>query len=251
MSVRGLLLVVMFWALPLAAQSVDQAFVEANQRYREGRFQDARTSYEKIVAAGYESPSLFYNLGNAWYKTGDIGRAVLNYERALRLAPGDEDIRHNLDLVSLMLPDRIDPAPRLFVWEWWDSVKTWFSAGVLASGAYLIFLLLMAALTAVALARTYRMRRIGLLTTVIAAVAGAAVTGVFLARLSDLGRDDRAVVLASVTTTKNSPDPKSTDAFVLHAGTRVQILTRVGEWWEVRLADGKVGWMQASAAEVI
>lgn len=238
-------------SLPVRADSADQVFLTATQAYREGRFEDARSAFEQIRAAGYESPALYYNLGNVYYKTGDAARAVLFYERALRLAPGDEDILHNLQLVSLTLPDRIEAAPRLFIWDWWAAATTWIPAGVQAALVYALVLLLAGSLTGVALARTYGARRRWFIGAAVAAVAGAVMTGVLLARLSDLARDDRAVILASVTTAKNSPDDGSTDAFVLHGGARLTILTRAGDWWEIRLADGKVGWIRATAAEAI
>lgn len=245
------LLLLLAASLPVRAESADQAFLAATQAYREGRFADARTGFEQLRSAGYESPALYYNLGNAYYKTGDAARAVLFYERALRLAPGDEDILHNLQLVNLTLPDRIEEAPRLFIWDWWAAVTTWLPAGVQAAVVYALVLFLAGSLTGVALARTYGARRRWFIGAAAAAVAGTVMTGVLLARLSDLARDDRAVILASVTTAKNAPDDGSTDAFVLHGGARLTILTRSGEWWEIRLADGKVGWIRSSAAEAI
>lgn len=251
MKVAGLFLLLSVAAFPLRGQSADQAFQAATQAYREGRFEDARRGYEELHAAGFESAALYYNLGNACYKTGDAARAVLNYERALRLDPGDEDVRHNLELVRLQLPDRIEAAPRLFLWDWWDAATTWLPAAGQAVVVYVLFLALAGGLAGVALARTYRARRRWLTAAIVAGLLCVPASALLLARLSDLRRTDAAVVTAAVATVKNSPDAAATDAFVLHGGARMTILTRSGEWWEIRLADGKVGWIPASSAEVI
>lgn len=247
----AIVMVLMLSAAALHAETAEQAFDQANQLYQQGKFTDAIEKYEAILQSGLVSAELYYNLGNAYYKTGNIGKAILNYERALRLQPNDDDIVHNLQLANLMLTDRIEPTPRLFIWDWWEGIKGAFSLSGITWIAYVIFLLVLGSIATVLLAGTYALRRVGFS----AALGGAVLLGIalviFFGKLDDVQRSDLAIVTANITTIKNSPDPKSTDAFVLHSGVKVLITDRVNEWLKIRLADGKVGWIERNACEVI
>jgi hypothetical protein len=197
------------------------------------------------------SGPLYYNLGNAYYRTGNIPRAILNYERALRLMPGDDDLRHNLQLANMMITDKIEPTPRLILWDYFEAVKNAFTLEAVTWLSYAGFLLLVGSICVFVLGRTYLIRKIGLW----ASMASVVVLGVFLVlfsvKVTDISRTNEAVVTASIVTVKNSPDEKSSDAFVLHGGVKVQIVDQLSTWVKVRLADGKVGWMEAKESERI
>ncbi len=233
------------------AQDPGDVFKQGNQLYQEGKFAEAQDAYESLVKNGYGGGTLYYNLGNAYYKTGDVGRAILFYERALRLTPGDDDLRHNLRLANTVLIDKIEPTPRLFIWDYWDVVKQSLSVPSLMWLAYAFYVLTLGAFAFLILARTYRLRKVGLVSGLVSGAVMAILIVILTARLSDLEKKDSAIVTVQIATVKNSPDSKSSDAFVLHAGAKVQITDRLSDWVQVRLADGKVGWMERSAAEVI
>jgi len=238
-------------ARELPAQTPEQLLRQANQLYQQGKFSEARDAYGAILAGGYESPELLYNLGNACYKSGSVPAAILNYERARRLLPGDEDLRHNLQIANMVITDRIEPAPRLFVWDYWDGIKEWFSLSGLTLTVYLFYALVAAMASVFFLARTYALRKIAVLTGSGMFVIFLFLLVVLIARLGDVTRTDEAIVMSQIVTVKNSPDAKSSDAFVLHGGVKVQVIDRVGTWSKVRIADGKVGWLEASAVEAI
>jgi len=233
------------------AQSPQEVFTRANDLYQQTKFAEARDLYESLIRNGYGSGELCYNLGNAYYKTGDIARAILNYERALKQMPTDDDLRHNLQLANLMITDKIEPTPRLFIWDYWDTIKAGFSIEGITWLIYLLFVAVVTVSIVMMLARTYRTRKIALL--------GGAVSGslmvfalvIFAARVSDLKGEDTAIIVGEIVMTKNSPDTKSTDAFVLHGGVKVEIVDRLNDWVKIRLADGKVGWAEKTATEVI
>jgi hypothetical protein len=246
-----LLLAMVGVAGEVQTQTPEQLFQQANGLYQQGKPAEARDLYEGLRQNGLESGELYYNLGNAYYKAGDLGRAILNYERALRLLPTDDDVRHNLDLANLRITDRIEPVPRLFIWEYWDVVKDSFSLWSAAWLAYASYLLFLAFIAAMVLVRTYRLRKVAFISSAAAGVILVAFLTLFLAKLTQGSRTDEGVVVAPITTVKNSPDSRSSDAFVLHAGVKVWILDTVSEWKKIRLADGKVGWMETSAVEVI
>jgi hypothetical protein len=150
-----------------------------------------------------------------------------------------------------MIIDKIEPTPRIFIWEYWDGVKNWFTMTGVTLVVYAWFVLFAASLAVVALARTYALRKIAFLTAAGTFVVCLFFTVVLFDKKSDLVRSDLAIVVSQIVTVKNSPDPMSSDAFVLHGGVKVQITDRFTTWMKIRLADGKVGWMDGGAAEVI
>lgn len=244
---------VIVFLLPIVAlaQSPEQVFLQGNEAYRQGNLTQAIDLYESVLHNGYLSGDLYYNLGNAYYRTGNIGRAVLNYERARRLMPGDEDLRHNLQLANLVITDKIETTPRLFLWDWWDGVKNSFSLDAATWWCLFSIMLLLCAGAVFFLARTYRLRIVAVWVAGVGVLCVVLFLSVFFGRLGDMRRVDEAVVMEGVATVKNSPDDRSTDAFVLHAGLKVQTIDKVGTWVKIRLADGKVGWIGEDAVETI
>jgi tetratricopeptide (TPR) repeat protein len=238
-------------AVRAAAQSPAQVFDQANQFYQQNKFAEARDAYEKILQNGYVGGEVYYNLGNSYYKLGDAGKAILNYERAVRLMPGDDDLKHNLQLANLLITDKIEATPRLFLWDYWDGIKGAFALAVLTWICYGILVVLIGSVCVIILSRSYSLRRVGLFSGSISTVLLIFFLFVFVGKIGDVTRTDEAIVTAKITTAKNSPDEKSTDAFVLHSGVKVQITDGVNKWVKIRLADGKVGWVEKLDTETI
>lgn len=235
----------------LRAQSPEQRFQEGNEAYQQGKIAEAVDIYESIMRNGYMSGPLYYNLGNAYYRAGNISRAILNYERALRLMPGDDDLRHNLRLANLMITDKIEPTPRLFLWDYVDAVKNAFTLEAVTWLAYGALVLAAVFLCLFILGRTYTLRKVGLWGGAVSMLILVLFVALFFVKLQDMNRRNEAVVIAGVVAVKNSPDEKSSDAFVLHGGVKVQIVDQLSTWVKVRLADGKVGWMEEKETERI
>lgn len=253
MKIRRCLILFLMLCTPrlLPAQSPEQLFVQGNQLYQQGKIAEAREAYEDLANKGYVGGELLYNLGNAYYRTGNVPKAILQYERALRLLPSDEDLRHNLLLANLSITDRIEPAPRLFVWDYWDAAKSWLPLRTLTLVAWGWYVALLAAIAGIVLARTYATRKVAAIAAVGCAVGFLLFAAVLIGLIGDLSRGDQAIITAGIVTVKNSPDIKSSDAFVLHGGVKVQVIDRYATWSKIRLADGKVGWMEAGSAEII
>ncbi|MBI1807845.1 MAG: tetratricopeptide repeat protein [Ignavibacteria bacterium] len=233
------------------AQEAAVQFDHANQLYRNGDYQKAAAMYEQIVKNGYESYALYYNLGNTYFKLKNIPAAILQYERARRLAPHDEDVLYNLRLANLRVIDKIEPLPQLFFIEWWRSIINLFSSSGWAMIAILSLWCATIAGAVVLVNRAGFLQRIMFVSTLIAlCICVLAFVGTFQ-RLHRERDEQTAIVFAPSVSVKSAPDVQSTDLFVLHEGVKVEFLDEVGEWRKIRLADGKVGWLSVSSIEVI
>jgi tetratricopeptide (TPR) repeat protein len=233
------------------AQSPESMFATGNAYYQQGKFNDAREAYERILSNGYTSGALLFNLGNTYYKLGYIAQAIVYYERARKLIPGDDDLLHNLQLANLQIADRIEPTPKLFIWDAWDSIKNAFTLASITWIGYCLYVACLAFVGFFIISRSYSFRKISLLSAIGLFFALLLSVGVFSGKLSETLSTDDAVVTSSLAAVKNSPDVRSTDAFVLHSGVKVTITDRVNDWLKIRLADGKVGWIEEKAVEVI
>jgi hypothetical protein len=233
------------------SENPEQFFDQGNLAYQSGKFNEAIQKYEAILQSGNASSELYYNLGNAHYRSGNLARAILNYERALKLTPNDDDLRHNLQLANLNITDRIEPTPRLFLWDWWDAVKSSFSLNGITWISYAFFVLVILSIVAVLLARSYATRRTSFLAGTASFAFLCVSLTIFAGKLNAVHDTHTAIVMDQIVTIKNSPDAKSSDAFVLHSGVKVAITDEVNEWYKIRLTDGKVGWVEKKAAEII
>lgn len=226
-------------------------FSEAERYYREGKFSQAAEVYQRITQQGLASGELYYNLGNCYYKLGQYGRAILNYERAKRYLGHDPDLDVNLKLANLMVPDRIEPLPRLFVIDIFEgvaqltSMKGW--AGLLLISEWL----LLGCLAGLYAVRHPRIRK-WLVRLSLAGAALLIIAGMFFMTLSlQQSRTVEGVVQSSRVDVRSAPEESSTELFTIHEGVKFRILRQVSGWAEVVLADGKRGWMPQEALEII
>ena len=125
----------------LFALNEEQIFQQANEYFVQKQYDKAIESYRQLVSSGYEGTSLFYNLGNAYYRSGKIGYAILYYEKALRLSPGDEDIKHNLSLANLKTIDKLESLPQFFLFDWWEGLLALFSTAGWTIVSYIFYIL--------------------------------------------------------------------------------------------------------------
>lgn len=229
-----------------------ERFREANQLYQENRFPEALEAYQSILGSGFESADLHYNLGNAYFKTGDLGRAILSYERALRLRPGDPDVRANLDLARSLTADAIEPLPRFWVLsalDWW--------VNLLPRGGLFILVVLAWLLGASGLCLRILSRGPGRRSLGIWLMAGSGLGLVLfgttlLARENVLAGADWGVILVEEVPVQSAPSQEDDlTLFHVHEGTKVRLDQRTGGWAEVVLEDGRVGWVPSEALETI
>jgi tetratricopeptide (TPR) repeat protein len=234
-----------------SADEAAQRFEQANQFYLQAKYPDAVAQYEKIVQSGFESGELYFNLGNAYYKSGNIQKAILNYERARQLLPRDEDVQFNLQLANLQVVDKIDAVPRLFVYRWADSMLALFSLSTMGWIVYSFFILTLAAFAFFLYARTYPQKRLSMFAGLVFSTALILTMIGYGVQSYKESNTEFAIVMSDVANIKAAPDSKGNDLFVLHKGLRVQVLDSVNHWRKIRLADGKVGWIPEEDCESI
>ncbi|MGP1420670.1 MAG: tetratricopeptide repeat protein [Tannerella sp.] len=227
----------------ISLMAQESAFKEAEVAYKQENYAKAIELYEELLKNNGESYQIYYNLGNAYYKTNKIAPAILNYERALLLNPGDGDIRFNLEMSRLRTTDKIEPIGEFFLVKWFRSIRNLLSVDVWASMGIACFILFIGCLILFFFSKWMRLKKIGfyagiflLLTVVLANIFAWSQKKALITR-------DTAIIFASTITIKSSPDTSGTDLFVLHEGTKVQIKSTLGEWYEIRLEDGKEGWI--------
>ena len=234
--------------VPLHAQ--DELFEEGNRLYQQEDYQGALANYLRIREAGFESPDLHYNIGNAYFKANELGRAILYYERARRLAPNDADILANLELARALGADEIVPLPRFWLFRvgsWWMNLFPrslligLTAAGYLMAAGAVVMLVLRLGAAAWA-------RRAAVAGGIAVLVLGTTLT----VRETGLGQPRHGVVLAAEVGVQSAPsDDPALQLFVIHEGTRVRVDRRSDEWLEVVLDDGKVGWVRAEVLEEV
>lgn len=238
-------------SLPLFAQSgTDALLQQAQDAYSKGDHERALALYDS-VNTGQTSAGLLFNIGNCWSKLGDVPHAILYYERALRLAPGAEDVQANLDLERSKVVDRVNELPSFTLGSVWDrlqggkDVDQWARRSLWACA-------LMAVLAAAGVLLRPRAAKRLLFTGASLALA-ATVLSALLAfyRVQQVESRSEAIIMAPSVDILGEPREGATRLFVLHQGTKLGTLQRQGEWQEVRLASGAVGWLPAKAVEII
>ena len=240
---------VLLMLLPMTANAATKA--DADSAYVNGNYQEAIKVYESLLKQG-ESAELYYNLGNAYYRTENITRAVLNYERALLLSPGDGDIRFNLQIARSKTIDKIVPESEMFFVTWYRSLVNIMSVDgwgrmALVSLALVIVLFLVYLFSARVWVQKVGFFGGGFLLFVF-------VLSNFFAwqQRQQLLNREGAIVVAPSVTVKSTPAQNGTDLFILHEGTKVVITDgSMKSWREIRLADGKKGWIESKKIELI
>ena len=221
-------------------------WTRGNEAYVTGDYSGAIAAYNDILDEGLVSSKLLYNLGNAYFKNGQLGRAILQYNRALILKPGDGDTRWNLEIAESRVKVRIEPVPQFFLARWVGVLR-----GTIGVDGWAVVALVMLAVAAGAtllylLAGRRILRKTGFYGAVVAVVMF-----IIAFCFSAVRPPVEAIVMSEAATVKSAPDAAARDAFILYEGTKVQIVSTLGVWSEIEIADGNKGWIASAAIETI
>ena len=223
----------------------------ANAAYNAGEWDKALTNYNIIAEKELESAPLYYNMANTYFKKGDIAHAILYYNRALRLAPADEDIRHNLEYAEQSTRDIIEEIPEFFLTTWMRTVRNTMSGNAWTVLSLVMLVVTLAAMLMYLLAQPLRARKAGFYAMAICGVLFIATSAFAISSRNEMVKGKGAVIMSSSVSIKSSPDRAATELFVLHEGTTVVVGEKIEGWVEIRIADGRKGWIEESRIERI
>lgn len=235
----------------LFAQDPKQLFNEANELYKQKEYEKAAQVYEKIATLGYESAEVYYNLGNCYYKTNQTGLTILNYERAKKIEPDNDDIEFNLRLANLRVNDRIEAVPQMMLVVWFKNLLSSHTANGWGKLSLVLLWLALTGSIVFLFSNKFLVKRISFLTAIFLLLLS--LLFLFVAyRQNRFEKNNKyGVVMVTNTYIKSAPENNAVDLFILREGVKAAILEENGEWQKIKLADGKVGWIQKNDMEII
>lgn len=248
---RTIVLLLLFISAIVKADNHTVTFDSANAAYAKGKYEQAIRLYYSILESGQESSDLYFNLGNAYFKSNETGKAILNYERAKKLNPDDEDLATNLKMANQHIEDRIEAAPQLFLSEWKDGLSD-----IMSEKAWSIFVIMLiciglALIAVYIVSRNRILRQVGFYLGSVLIILS--VFSYFFARnkYNSTINNPSAIILSPSVTVNGSPSEKGTKLFILHEGVKVDITGEESGWTEIRIANGNVGWVKSGSLEQI
>lgn len=228
-----------------AQQSAEQWFEQANAAYNAGSYDTALILYNNVVDNGLESVPLYFNMGNTYYKMREYPMAIYYYEKALKLDPSNEDVRTNLAIANLAIVDKIEEVPQSFIEKGWNALKHSLSGQQWTILSIVAFALLLVSAFLFLRSRSMGLRKLGFFVGLVMLIVF--VLSVLFASQQKRAslKEDQAIIMTPTVTVKSTPNEASVDLFVLHEGTKVQILDEAAGWNKIKIANGSIGWLQA------
>ena len=236
----------------LSAQiNVENIFSQANELYNKGSYIEAINNYKEIIKNDFHSAELYYNLGNAYYRLDSIASSVYYYEKALQLNPNDREIIDNLELINKTLVDEIDPITipliesilnsisNIFYFETWGYISIFFSFLIVALFLSYYF------------ANSSRVKRLTFVLLCISSIFMLVSLINGNKGYNNYINNKYAVIYSYETDLKTEPNYRSETLFMLHEGTKIQVLENYNNWIKIRLVNGQVGYIQLIDVKIL
>jgi len=248
--VLGLIFIAPLALVNAQADNVDR-FKQGVEFYSDNRFDEAANVWMELYNTGYRSAALNYNIANACFKSGNIPKAILFYERAYLLSPLNEDINYNLQIARTFITDRFQEIPEIFFVRWFNLFALLISSNSWAIIGIIAFVICLIAASLYIYSAKYLHKVIGFWAAVFCLVISL-MSIVLSSKNNSLVNDSRkAIIFSQSVSGKSSPDASGSDLFIIHEGSKVSVERRVGEWLEIRLSDGNKGWVPENSLEII
>lgn len=251
-SVKYILLIIIFTVVPNNFSfGQTPEFQSGVDYYTEGNYIEALDSWLDLYNSGQRSASLSYNIGNAYFKLGDIPRSILFYERAYLLSPGDENINYNLEIARGMIVDRFQEIPELFFIKWFNLISLAVNGNTWSIISLATFALCLVFLSLYIYSSIYKMKVIGFWLTIVLFIISFATISFSWQNNTLVHDSHKAIITIPQISGKSSPDSSGTNLFIIHEGSKVTLGEKVGEWYEITLSDGNKGWIPANSFNII
>jgi len=228
-----------------------EKFNKGGEYYTASNYQAALDEWLDIYNTGYRSAELHYNIGNAYFKLNNVPGAILFFERARLLKPGDSNINYNLQIAKTLVVDKFEEIPALFFVKWYDFLALMLQTNTWAVISIVTFLIFLILLSVYIYSRGYRTKVLGFWTAMVFLLISVSSLAFTVRNRNLVYNSNEAVIFSSTVTGKSSPDDSGTDLFVLHEGSKVTIEDNVGEWFEIKLSDGNKGWIPSNSLTII
>lgn len=246
LKIQGILILFLTTAGVIQAQSVDSLFVQANKLYQTEKYQEALKLYKEIEEQGIVSEALYFNLGNSYYKTNQVAPSVYYYEKALQISPNDSDVLFNLDFANKMTIDNIEPLPKTLGDHYRENIVLGYSYNTWALVA-VVFAVLFAVLFLLYHFSNFTSRKRFFFISSLVCAFLVFLAVVFAYQNKNLvDKTQYGIIFSNQVKVKNAPTVNSDINFELHEGTKVQILETLDNWRKIKIADGKIGWLDES-----
>ena len=250
---KNIIYVFLFLLAPVMVQANDvSGKIVADNAYVNGDYKAAIEAYENLLTAEGEASDVYYNLGNAYYKSENIAKAILNYERALLLNPTDKDAAFNLELARSKTVDKVATVHKFFLMEWLEAIinfmgmQSWCVMGVI------LFLLTLVTALVYLFGKNITLRKVSFFTALFALLVSLFANLAAYHQYHYQTNCNDAIVMQPSVTAKSTPGESGTNLFVIHEGRKVTVTDDSMQGWkEIELEDGNIGWVPASAIERI
>ena len=238
------LVLLFFIPMILLADGARTLFEQANDAYEKEDYDSTISLLDSLLSVGLESPELYYNLGNAWFKKSEMPKAILFYEKAKKLDPSNVDINYNLELANTKIADRIEPIPEFFLKKWWRSTllflneSQWMFVNVISYSILMVFVIIFFISKSKSIKQSSFF--IGMILLTISLITG--LMGYQSNQI--IHTHNTAIVFTPTINVKSSPNENANTIFVIHQGTKVELVDQLKSWYRIKLANGSVGWMK-------
>jgi len=244
---------ILFFALLFAKVSAttDSLYLRANELYQEGEYEMALNVYREITGEGVESPGLYYNMGNAAYRSNSIGYAILYFEKALKLDPSHDDASHNLEFVSRYRLDTFEQVPELFLTSWSRVLVRSLSESTWSILALILFVVFLGSILIYLFSQRLPLKKMGFIIALFGLLLFVISLSSALSSHKNIIQPEAGIILSPSVVVRSSPSDSGTELFILHEGTKVKINEEVSEWHNIRVIDGREGWIGSADFESI
>lgn len=239
-----IIIICIICTFPLLAQGIYNMVEKGNEYFLSGEYELAIKEYQAVIDSGFESSELYYNLGNAYYKSHKITMALVNYEKASLLDPGDEEILHNLEMTRQLVVDQIDDLPEFLPKVWYRRFISLLKTNQWAYISLITFPVSLLLFLVYLFIRNIRIRKLSFWLSVFVMFISLSTFVFSYHQKKMVYKHSYAIIISPSVTIKSSPDDSGTELFQLHEGTKVEIIDQLGEWKEIKLSDGNAGWLR-------